>query len=52
MLNEKEQAGEGARRCKSKEAEKMKNEGRGDRKQGAIFLCQFVKGKLFCYQFW
>lgn len=45
MLSKKERAREGARECKSKEAEMMKNEGRGDRKQVAIF--QFVKGKLY-----
>lgn len=40
MLNEKEGARDGAKECKSEEAETMKDEGGGDRKQVAIFLSQ------------
>lgn len=39
----RKRAREGARDCKSEVAERMKNEGRGDKKKGAIFLSQFVE---------
>lgn len=43
MLNEKESE-RGSRGVQvGKETELMKNEGSGDRKQGAIFLSQFAK---------
>lgn len=48
----RKRAREGARDCKSEVAERMKNEGRGDKKKGAIFLSQFVEWKTFCCDPW